>query len=265
MLHFMSTSFTTCQGFAAVSTATPFDAFFQLQSSMIQENVRIATPATLHQSRLLHISTDHYISTFTPSVTRRTADGEDRSVPRISTGPTLIGCMIGYNTLLSDFERPLDRTDDETVFPTWTGCWKIYALDYEHALRPSHRLVPDVEISDEHWLVSYSPQTRSYSGIDGGEFFVDSVRQFRRRGQWCQILTVLVHVEDPEGLFWDQQHHLEAGYWQIEVSYQHARWCLQGQGTRSITRLNERSYQTVKSLALSSSVESLRPVSMQWK
>ena len=99
---------------------------------------------------LYHISTNHELGAMMPSVTRRTLSAEDRAIPRISVAPTLAGCILAYQACDYDFDA------DE-----YKG-WYVYGLPFEHAVRPTKQLLPDVEMSDEHWLVTFDPDTVAY-------------------------------------------------------------------------------------------------------
>ncbi len=117
---------------------------------------------------LYHISTNHELGAMMPSVTRRTLSAEDRAVPRISVAPTLAGCILAYQACDYDFDA------DE-----YKG-WYVYGLPFEHAVRPSKQLLPDVEMSDEHWLVTFDPDTVAYYPRTVAKFFITDIQRQRR-------------------------------------------------------------------------------------
>ena len=81
----------------------------------VADNVTVVSADELGQRWVYHISVDPKITPFIPELSRRTALKEDRTVPRISTAPTIIGCLLGYQADLGEF---LNNTlgDDWNVF-----------------------------------------------------------------------------------------------------------------------------------------------------
>lgn len=130
----------------------------------VAENVTIVTASELGQRWLYHISLDPKIKQFVPSLTRRTAQKEDRSVPRISTAPTIIGCILGYQYDINEFLG-------NDVEDGWKGGWYIYGFESEVSLLPKKKLLYDVRNSDEHWLVPYTAKKWSYPAKVIGKFF----------------------------------------------------------------------------------------------
>lgn len=249
------------------ATETPdIDTFFKLRPPAVKKNCEIVTPDQLGQKLLLHISMDHYRPKFVPSVTRRAMADEDRQVPRISTATTLVGCIVGYSSLLHDFCNPInEKFRDNARTYKWEGSWAIYGLPFDHALRPNAKLLPDVDRTEEHWLVTYSRDTVSYKPVKVGEFFIESIRQFRLAGKLVEHVELLVRVDEADGIFFDQQHHLGPGCWKLQFIYDHSRHSLAGRNTQKLKKIPEKDYTLHKSLALSSSNEAHRPFSMSWK
>ena len=160
---------------------------------------------------LYHISLDPSIKEFTPFVTRRSGPAEDRTVPRISTAPTLIGCFIGYGSALADFARESD---------SWSGSknrggWYIYEFDWQVALRPKKKLLYDVGITDEVWLVNYSEATKTYKPAIIGKVFYHSVKTVALPGdKHHREVEMFLEVYD-KPVWFDMKTQLKKGYWLI--------------------------------------------------
>ncbi len=244
---------------------TEIDEFFKLRPPTVKKNCEVVTPGQLGQKLLLHISVDHYRPKFVPSVTRRSMADEDRQVPRISTAPTLVGCIVGYSSLLYDYGNPInEKFKENNRSYKWEGTWAIYGLPFDLALRPNEKLLPDAPRTDEHWLVTYSKDTISYKPTMVGEFFIESIRQFRLGGHLVEHVELMVRVDDEDGLFFDQQHHLSKGCWRLQFIYDHSRHSLAGRNTQKLKKMSDKDYNVHKTLALSSSNENHRPFSMGW-
>jgi len=132
--------------------ATPFDEKEQIVrylEPLIGEDINELTLVSAQELNkpLYHISMNPSIKAFTPQVSSRTLTKENRSIPRISTSTSLIGCMNGYQSVMSDM---MNREGKK-----FNGLFKVYQLPYQFALRPSKKFLPDVDLTDEFWLFSW--------------------------------------------------------------------------------------------------------------
>ncbi len=115
----------------------------------------------------LHISRDKSIKEFIPVVSPRTVKKEDRSIPRVCTAPHLFGCFVGYSAAHSDFNA--ERS------PAWKGGYYIYALPATLAIEPSKKILPDVDYTNERWLVGYNEEHRCIKPTIVGKCFLHSI------------------------------------------------------------------------------------------
>lgn len=253
-----------------VTAADPGEAllteFFKLRPADFRDCVRVATPEQLGQRYLLHISKDSSITMFTPNMTKRTAEGEDRRVARVCTAPTLLGAMSGYDSILGEFCGKLNgkyHSGDGIV--QWDGNWTIYGIAFRTALRPNAKLVPTVERSDEHWLVTHDKDSVHYPPEAFGSFFVSGIEQFRDRGKMRTQIDLWCHVAHAEGLFLDQQHYLEPGYWRASVRDFDTANGIAGRNTFELQSMSQQDFDRHRKLTLSSaSLENLTPPSHLW-
>lgn len=176
---------------------------------------------------LLHISRDNKIEKFVPSVTNRSLNGEDRSVPRVSTATTLAGCIIGYASDLHDFmTRPTTRSGDGTRKVSFAGGWTIYGVPFEFAVVPSKKLLPDVRRTEERWLVNYSDQWIQYPAIKLGKFFYQTVSYVAGKDGPDTVVEMIVEVLTDDPIVFDDKHILTKGCWKLVISGMHTanRW-----------------------------------------
>ncbi|MEQ5216045.1 hypothetical protein ABN214_15095 [Proteus terrae] len=183
--------------------------FLELFPPAIKNNTKILGNG-VDLNYTFHISTNPKIKLFTPSISQRTMNKEDRSVPRISTAKTLNGCIGGYVALLYDFEAMDDKD--------WNGGWKIYALPYVHALQPNKNILGDAEQTEEVWLVGYNKSHRTYPALIAGEMFVMSMAivvdpdvKYHRK----TVVTMYVRVADGYQLPLNKQVVLRSGYYHL--------------------------------------------------
>lgn len=198
---------------------TAIHSYVNSLQDRVQKELTIVSPEELGQTFLLHITPEKN-PVYAPRIGFRQSDSEDRTVPRITASPCLFGCIIGYAVLLGNFLNaqtygtPLKET-------TWRNGVYIRKLPFKQALRPTKKLVYDVEASDEHWLVSYSDTTRTYPSEQIGKFFITQISltpfQDRPPQQRYEIFLQLT-----EGIQFTEKLPLEPGHYCISFLLNHA-------------------------------------------
>jgi len=204
----------------------------------VKENVTIVTAEELGQRWLYHISTNGKIKQFVPSLTQRSAQKEDRSVPRISTAPTIIGCLLGYQADIMEFL-------DNELGDSWKGGWYIYGFENECSLLPKKKLLTDIAISDERWLVPYTAQKWSYPAKVIGKLFyrtVSTQNVLKGKSIWeCEVLFEVnrgCEVRAFKGLT------LTEGYWIMTFTRSMKEW--NTEDAQQVRQLTSSEYKGIK-------------------
>jgi hypothetical protein len=193
----------------------------------------------------LHISTNTDIRKFVPRLTLRGSELENRDITRIYVAPTLLGCLIGYASAENDF-MSLESDGKEK---DWKGGYKIYELPFKAALKPNTAMVHDQLASDEHWMVTYSPDTIDYVPKTAGRIFFDSVSYKARSKKRPHGEAVwFVEVTKDEGIPFGKKHFLAKGYWRVEgpVTMNATGWKQDGEFT--VTKIQKSEYGNTKEL-----------------
>lgn len=181
----------------------------------VQRSVTVVTPETLGQDHMVHISMDTNIRNFVPLIGRRQGHSEDRTVPRITVAPTLLGAFIGYAVSEFCFVESRDTTTNND--DTWKGGWKIYGLPFQACLKPDTKMVYDGRMSDEHWLVRYSQETSVYKPVTFGRCFYRELRLTARTGKNPTYdCSLYIEVVWPEGIRFSKNIFLKQGCHLIE-------------------------------------------------
>lgn len=132
--------------------------FYQLELAFGKDKLgefEVMKKESLGDTPLLHISPNPNIEHFYPRFSPRVIAGEDTSIPRLSTCRALIDCIIGLNS--------------EDTF----GVYTIYEpQNWKYAVIPSKKLLPDVNVTEEHWLIHYDTENRLYPTKKLGIFFL---------------------------------------------------------------------------------------------
>lgn len=190
-------------------SAEAIQQWLDLQPTNIRKTVEFVSAE--EAGPMYHMSLDGDIKKFTPYVTRRTGNKENISVPRISVAPTIMGCFIGYCAAWSDITWPDTRNKKAK------NGWYLYDIPYEYAVSPDKKQLYDVDDTDEHWLVTYSPETREYKGNIVAKMFYAELKMVPRTGKTPQYLVKLViDVQSEKGLKLGEDVILEKGQWMID-------------------------------------------------
>ena len=176
-----------------------FDRSVQLLPDAVAKGLKVVAPADLPAGTLYHISTNHDIPVFIPCVSSRTVDGEDRSVPRGCVSPDILKAMLGYGAVYHDFQN----WDDSKKQMKNKANWMIYQFDFELAIRPMKKLLPDQRDTDEHWLITYSKNTREFKPTKVGKLKMVGYRTQYFKGDMIDRLDLVAEVKAPQILFSD--------------------------------------------------------------
>ena len=99
-----------------------------------------------------HISFDAKIKKMRPRIGERQAKQEDRTIPRICGAPHLQGCILGHTGVMNAYDRKPGDDDSQ-----WNGQMAIYEIKASGYIRPTKKLVFDVNETDEIWIVPFDP------------------------------------------------------------------------------------------------------------
>lgn len=168
------------------------DDFLKTQPPKIQTNASIKVREEDYPYQL-HISKDWKIKEFIPAISRRQADLEDRTIPRICAADTLLGAMIGYNAVSYEFwyQGELDKDQAKNYY---RGGYYIYGIGYDACLCPNKKLVYDASESGETWLVNYKKNTAIYTADKLGKFFVKSISRTETNGKVLMECDIYLEV-----------------------------------------------------------------------
>lgn len=215
-------------------TLDEFKAQFDLASDNVRKNCKIITPGEINQDYMLHIAMKKTLS-FIPYFSRIAASKEDNTIPRIYVAPTLHGCVVGaavINETLK-YSEPQDGTNKKlkevSNLPgrVYLGGWYIHKIPFDVCLKPNKNLVlaMDIEYTEEHWLITFNKETRSYSAIIAGTFVPIELKIEPVVGKLPKETVVcLVEITDQEGVNLDHKTILKEGYYEIHFTSQYDKF-----------------------------------------
>lgn len=190
---------------------------------------------------LYHVSMNPNVRIFSPKVSSRTLSSEDRSVPRVSTSTSLIGCLNGYQSMFTDMAGRERKN--------FTGLYTVYELPYQYAVKPSKKLLSDVETSDEYWLVSWKKETYSIRPNTVCEFTIPQVQTTYGSDGEDQRVTMFLKVLG-ESLYLTHDIKLVKGYYEITLRNYDYDYPLENNNKIEVKEITENDYNKVTSLSI---------------
>lgn len=177
-------------------------------NEIVRDNTTVVSRNDLGQEFLYHISTNPKIDKFVPSLTQRAQEGEDRSVPRVSTAPSILGCIMGYIKDREDWT--LGREGDP-----WQDGWYIYGFSHNHSVRPSDEILPGASATGEHWLVPYDQEAWEYPADIIGSYYYRQVHEYQLNGEKVTHIEAMFLIEFNGVVRFSKDLVLTPGYWSV--------------------------------------------------
>ena len=210
---------------------TPFNNYMSSLSDKVVKNVELI-PKENMEYPLLHGSLVPVTKPFEPRIGTTQAPSEDRTVPRICTSDTLLGCLRAMPILIemvaqSNYNpwKSGKVANSANIKDKYLGGWYLYAFqDYEWCLKPTKKLCFDSDITREHWLVNYSPETRQYKAVEVAKMFIATVT-YQTRVKERSACTVMLYIEVMEDMVIKVKHddkveyNIGKGYWRLTFSH----------------------------------------------
>lgn len=197
-----------------MATKAEFKKSLELLSPKVTRYMKPVTKDEIPTKTLYHVSTNDSIPVFIPQVSSRTTDNEDVRVPRICVAADLISCLVGYGAMWRDYY------DDKSK-----GDWTIYEFDFEFAVLPSEKLLPDQKRTNEYWLITHSKETREFKPKKIGSLKLVGYSSMSLRKDWQYVLGFIVDSKVPVWINEETelpagQHFFSVEGWRSIVDYE---------------------------------------------
>lgn len=185
----------------------------EIASDSVKNNSVIVNSQETPTPYFLHITGERSPS-YIPRIGHRQGSKEDRTMPRVTVATTLLGCIIGYATLLDTFINQATLSG-KGVYSKWKGGLYIQKLPFKQALKPNSKLVYDVNATDEHWLVTYNEDTKQFYSEVIGKLIIDEV-SLKPVGKEAVDQVFSLFLEINETIFFSEKEKLEPGYYNVK-------------------------------------------------
>ncbi len=219
--------------------------YINIQTPYVRKNSVILSASDIDQDFMLHIDvkTPRY---FYPRISEKQAASEDKSVPRITVAPTLVGCIIGYAIVHGDI-RHLDKG----------AYYDINKFDFTTGIKPNHNLVYDARATSEVWLVTYNEATFRYKPTTIGKLLINKITNTRHSGnKVSEVYEGVVWIKSNDKVRLDYTGRtIEKGYYKIVAD-------LNNLYIPNISKITKSDFDVVKKDT--TSMESLKPNYGEW-
>lgn len=177
----------------------------------VQKEVTIVSNKETNLPYFIHISPETKPK-YSPRIGHRQLDYEDRTVPRITVADTLLGCFVGYGTLL--YNVMSSSVNIDTKSQDFKGGLYIYALPFEYALRPSDKLMAESKRSNEHWLVAYEDKLHDWPCERAGKFYLTRITMLPVTTSRMDT-EYTFHLEVLKPFYYTESQYLAVGYYEV--------------------------------------------------
>lgn len=184
----------TARNSMLVDDVEAISSFIECLADRVKSNVTVVDSGSLAYPYMLHLTPEKK-PTYVPRIGARQHHSEDRTTPRVTVADTLIGCFIGYAAFYNQFiENSAYMNNKETPFNNGLYLRKI---PFKYAIKPNNKLVYDQSITNEHWLVNYSPETVEYASEEIGVLFLSEMTLTARSGTLPSVFSsFFLHVKE---------------------------------------------------------------------
>lgn len=206
---------------------------------------------------LYHISKDGKIKKFIPFVTRRSIQEEDRSIPRVCVSENLWDCFAGYAAVVEDFHDTPDG---------FLGGYYVYALPFDLAVKPKSSILPDVNETNERWIVGFDESHLQIEPDIIGKVFVRQISNVRNGKRLNRQLTLYIEVYEKDlPMRLNENVALDAGHYKVVVDgvVDRKAWAISSDMV-SVSIIDKLEYDSIKKQVASLLSFDSVPASMKW-
>lgn len=184
------------------------EEILELSHKQVTKNVKIVTSEDVGDF-VYHISTDKQ-KELVPNISRRAGYEEDNTLPRVHTSDTLLGCISGYTTFTVSADIRFRTKDDD-----FKGGYYIHVIPFTVGLRPSKKILPDVENVNEIWLITYDKSTVSFKPTNVEKMFITSVTRYNLK-TYKQVIELF--LETSIAIKLDKKTTVEPGLYKLKIT-----------------------------------------------
>lgn len=190
----------------ATQSAKSMKDWLALQPKEVRDNLEVVSTEEIPSLIRIDYKTPKVLI---PRLPEKTMRGENSSCPRVSMAPHLSGCVLGYGAIIYEH---IDGAEGYIH----DGEYEISKVDFQHAVIPNNKLVPDSTLSQEVWLVNYAPEYKEYTPEVIGSLFVKRSIVERINSGKSKLLTydTYIKIDTSKEVYISKDQVLSRGFYQ---------------------------------------------------
>ncbi len=197
------------------------DEFINNLPNKIKDNIKIVE-STDTQPFVLRIDnkTPKY---FEPLVPLSTSSDEDRSLPRVCVSSNLTDAILGIARLPKMFiENNFynEAVDPDAGINKKSNIFHISLIPYNYAVKANEKLLPDVELTNEMWLVGYNKDNQKYYPEVVGHMFITNINITYKEHNNKKPLVYLdcyINIEKDIDVYLKPNRKVSKGYYNLKI------------------------------------------------
>lgn len=180
----------------------------KLERWLSQQRPEIRKNAKVIKAVPLHISITP-VRVFAPMIGTRQLKEEDRTIPRVCCGVSLMDCIYGHSAVVSQivYDWAINAKGDDV--DSKSKVFYVYDLGETECIKPNKRLVIGADRSNEVWVVGYRPETLSIKPKTLARFTIVNRTETFELNKHSSTTTFIVNADEP--ILLDEGVMVEAG------------------------------------------------------
>lgn len=214
--------------------------YLEVMNPLTKKKLQIVSSEDIKQNFMMRLDTK-VPKSFIPRMPISASNDpkqEDRTIPRVSVAPDVLSCILAMGSLDREF---LDGGKDIRKY-------FISGIYFHYAVKPSNKLLFDVDLTNEHWLLGYSKNTYKYIPFNIGSLFIVSVdRTFKNVNSGKKGLVFIeayVHIEANMAIRLTKSKIVKPGYYALIVEKDN-------NAPASISKIDKKEYDAMRNLVIS--------------
>lgn len=158
----------------------------------------------------------NYFTPLLPLSSSPDPNKEDRTLPRICVSPDLVSCILGIARLNREF---LENNADNDLNKK-ENIYHISSLPYTYAVKPTQKLLYDVDLTNEHWLIGYNKENQKFYPKPVGSLFIVSINvtyKEHNNGKPLTYMNCFVNINSDKGVMIKPNKPVNKGYYRLNI------------------------------------------------
>ena len=197
------------------------EEFINELPNKLKDNIKIIE-STESQPFVLRID-NRVPKYFEPLVPLSTSSDEDRSLPRVCVSSNLTDAILGIARLPKIFiENNFynQALDPEVGINKKSNIFHISLIPYNYAVMANEKLLPDVELTNEMWLIGYNKDNQRFYPEVVGHMFITNINITYKEHNNKKPLVYFdcfISIEKDTDVYLKPNRKVSKGYYSLRI------------------------------------------------